>query len=331
MKSIPFPIDIVITWVNGGDPKWIEKKSKYSSDRGMNGENRFRDFEMFQYTFRSIEKFAPWVNKIFLVTDNQVPEWMDKNNSKLRIVDHKDFIPEKYLPTFNSNAIEMNIFRIKELSEHFILMNDDMIFIKNVKPTDFFCKDGRSLDSAILSPLSPIEDFNHINVNNMITINNSFTKHEVIKNNFRKFYNLKYGKALFRTIMMAPFPHFSNFWETHIAYSYSKSDFVDFWKNHFDLAQRTSKNKFRSNNDISHWLIRYEKMCQGNFVPRRVSFGKTQFIVETSSIKKAIRGNTKVICLNDPDKIKLKEITLSVTKVKKMLNEILGNKSTFEI
>ena len=95
-------IDIVITWVNGGDKEWLNKKNMYLKEcLNIEGKNnaRFRDWNTLKYVLRSIEKNASWVNKIFLVTDNQRPDWLVENE-KLKVIDHKDFIPEKYLPTF---------------------------------------------------------------------------------------------------------------------------------------------------------------------------------------------------------------------------------------
>jgi len=53
------------------------------------------------------------------------------------IVNHKDFIPEEYLPIFNSNAIELNMHKIKELSENFVYFNDDMFVLKEMKKEAF--------------------------------------------------------------------------------------------------------------------------------------------------------------------------------------------------
>jgi hypothetical protein len=80
----------------------------------------------------------PFIRKVFLVVsnDSQVPLWIDRN--KVEIVLHKDIIPAEYLPTFNSNTIEMHLHRIKELGEQFLYFNDDMFPIAPCEPTDFF-------------------------------------------------------------------------------------------------------------------------------------------------------------------------------------------------
>ena len=119
-------IDFVIIWVDGNDPKWLKEKNKYIKLDGDKTKNRFRDWKNLQYIFRGIEQFMPWVNKIFFITWGHLPKWLNINSKKIEIVNHKDFIPKEYLPTFNSNVIEINLHRIKNLSNKFILFNDDI-------------------------------------------------------------------------------------------------------------------------------------------------------------------------------------------------------------
>ena len=84
-------IDIVIPWVDGNDPIWIEEKNKYLKVNGDKSQNRFRDWGNLQYIFRGIEKFMPWINKVFFVTWGHLPKWINTNYEKLEIVNHKDF------------------------------------------------------------------------------------------------------------------------------------------------------------------------------------------------------------------------------------------------
>jgi hypothetical protein len=103
-------IDFVITWVDMDDPKWQAEFAKYSGkkENTKNGvsEARFRDYGFLKYWFRGVEKFAPWVRKIHFVTSGQKPDWLDANNPKINLVNHKDYIPAQFLPTYNSVVIE---------------------------------------------------------------------------------------------------------------------------------------------------------------------------------------------------------------------------------
>ena len=112
-------IDFVVLWVDGSDPKWLKEKNKYSDSKIDIDDTiaRYRDMKTFKYWFRAVEKYTPWVNKIHFITWGHVPDWLDTTNPKLNIVNHKDYIPKEYLPTFNSNVIELNLHRIEDLSE----------------------------------------------------------------------------------------------------------------------------------------------------------------------------------------------------------------------
>ena len=130
-------IDFVVTWVNMDDPEWQNEFAKYSgnSNNTKNGVSkaRFRDYGFLKYWFRGIEKFAPWVRKIHFVTSGQKPEWLDENNPKIHLVNHKDFIPAEFLPTYNSVVIERYMYRIPALADHFVYFNDDFYIINHIR------------------------------------------------------------------------------------------------------------------------------------------------------------------------------------------------------
>ena len=139
-------VDLVYLWVDGNDPEWRKRKSEYSKesfrDAGMDSEARYTDNGELKYSLRSAELYAPWVRNIFIVTDRQVPDWLDTGNTKIKIIDHKEILPAEILPTFNSTVIEHSLFKIPGLSEYFLYANDDMFFNKPVKKNDFFGEDG---------------------------------------------------------------------------------------------------------------------------------------------------------------------------------------------
>jgi len=147
--NLEHPIDVVILWVDGNDSLHREKMNPYlSNEQQLNDKNfrtRFDQVEEIEYAIKSILKFAPFARKIFLVTDNQIPNFLKnkKGNGafeKVEIVDHtvifKGF--EAFLPTFNCLPIETMLTNIPDLSEHFIYFNDDLFLIKETKPSDFF-------------------------------------------------------------------------------------------------------------------------------------------------------------------------------------------------
>lgn len=138
-------IDLVYLWVNGNDPKWQAKRDACigrPSGSQAHCKGRYADNGELKYSLRSAEKYAPWIRRIFIVTDNQIPEWLNTDNPKVQIVDHTEIMPAECLPCFNSAVIEMFLCNIPGLSEHFLYANDDTYFGKPVQPQDFFDKDN---------------------------------------------------------------------------------------------------------------------------------------------------------------------------------------------
>jgi hypothetical protein len=138
-------IDLVYMWVNGEDPKWLARKNNFLgvkvSDDEDNSNARYADNGELKYSLRSVEKNVPWINRIFIVTDNQVPDWLNRANPRVLIVDHKEILPEKALPCYNSSVIECFLWRIPGLSEYFLLANDDTFVNKPLVPDFFFADD----------------------------------------------------------------------------------------------------------------------------------------------------------------------------------------------
>lgn len=141
--SLDKAIDIVITWCDGNDPVFASRKKKRMREMGLKwdennlGDMRYFDNEELRYSLRSIHKYLPWINHIFLVTDKQRPSWL-VDNPKLTIIDHKEIIPSAYLPTFNSVTIESFIHHIPALAEKFLLFNDDFFINRPLSPSFFF-------------------------------------------------------------------------------------------------------------------------------------------------------------------------------------------------
>lgn len=142
-----YPVDLVYLWVNGQDKVWQQKKAFWQSKYGKLPDNavnkaRFRQFDELKYSLRSIEKNLPWLRYIFIVTDNQTPDWLNINHPKIKMVDHTDIFPESALPTFNSVAIETRLPYIQGLAEHFLFANDDNYVRVPLNKSFFFDEKG---------------------------------------------------------------------------------------------------------------------------------------------------------------------------------------------
>ncbi|XP_058130379.1 N-acetylglucosamine-1-phosphotransferase subunits alpha/beta [Anopheles ziemanni] len=127
-------IDVVYTWVNGSDPRFLDDLALYSATRDK---ARYDDKNELRYSLRSLEKYAPWVRNVYIVTNGQVPCWLNLENSRVRIVTHSEIADaDTALPTFSSASIETFIHRIPGLSRHFLYLNDDIFLGAPLYPDD---------------------------------------------------------------------------------------------------------------------------------------------------------------------------------------------------
>ena len=144
-----YSVDIVYLWCDSSDKIWQEKKNselkKYGKalDSDSTSECRFVENDELKYSLRSLEKYAPWINNIFIVTDNQIPKWLDISNSKIHIINHSEILSDDCLPSFNSVALETALQKIPGLSEYFLFANDDMFFGNYVDKSFFFNESGQ--------------------------------------------------------------------------------------------------------------------------------------------------------------------------------------------
>ena len=139
-------IDLVYLWVDGSDPEWQARRSAFTGQKLDNTEanckGRYADNDELKYNLRAVEKYAPWIRHVFIVTDGQTPAWLDTSCPDVTVVNQNDIIPEVSRPCYNSSLIEHFLYRIPGLSEHFLYANDDMFLNKPVTPDTFFTSDG---------------------------------------------------------------------------------------------------------------------------------------------------------------------------------------------
>lgn len=119
------------------------EEAKEEDEDNRDTDNRYRDSNELLYSLRSLEKYAPWIRHVYLVTDNQVPNWLDTSNPRITVVPHEDIFPNKsHLPVFSSPSIEAHLHRIPGLSERFAYFNDDVFLGAPTWPEDFIALDG---------------------------------------------------------------------------------------------------------------------------------------------------------------------------------------------
>ena len=325
-------IDFVIPWVDGGDPEWQKEKNKYSGKATSEDDVRdirFRDWETLKYWFRGVEKFAPWVNRIHFITWGHLPEWLNQDNPKLHIVNHKDYIPSEYLPTFSSHVIELNMHRIPGLSDKFVYFNDDIFILKPVSEEDFF-KNGLPCDLCVANAITPrLGEFSPILLQTTSYINKHFSKKRDIKKNFRKWFSLKYGKLLIRTICLMPWTFHTGFYNHHLAVPYLKSTLEEVWKEEPEILMETSGHKFRNDLDVSQYIFRYWRLAKGEFTPHEILGRYINMGEHNEAIYDAVqKGSYKLLCINDKESNY--DFETEKAKLIAAFEKLLPEKSSFE-
>lgn len=152
MPQPPYPIDAVITWVDGSDPNHAAKLHRALAGRSQVPStakaSRFQDSGELNYCVASLLKFAPWIRTIFIVSDQQQPglmAWVQASDKpeRVQVVDHQTLFAglDVPLPTFNIRSLISVLWRIPGLAERYVFLNDDFVLLQPVAPTDFFYQD----------------------------------------------------------------------------------------------------------------------------------------------------------------------------------------------
>ena len=245
-------IDFVVTWLDSNDPEWLKQYEYYKpSSKGDLSKARFRDMIIFQYWFRAVERYAPWVNKVFVVTNGKNPDWLNPNHPKLVLVKHEDYISQEYLPTFNSCAIELSLHRIKGLSEHFVYFNDDMFLNGPTKPEYYFknglpcdCNKETCYNVPIFTPKERFSIYMSM-LADIGIINAHFNRWRTVCQSPWRWFGIHLGfKGLIMSSILIKqrlFVGFSNF---HIEQAYLKSTFEEVWEKESDFLN-ASCTRFR--------------------------------------------------------------------------------------
>ena len=329
-------IDFVVPWVDGCDPVWRKEKYKYMGiDEPDAGDERYRDMGILKYWFRAVEAYAPWVNQVHFVTWGHLPEWLDPECPKLRIVRHQDYIPQKYLPTFSSRPIELNLHRIPGLSEHFVYFNDDLFLNAPVEP-EFFFQKGKPCDFLRCAPpefTDTTDVYAHTRVNSMVKVNYFHSYIKLFLRHPTKIVNLKYGAAasLDNLVKLGNMHHYVGLVDPHLPNAYCKKTFQDVWNAMPQLLERVSGNRFRTPFDVNQCVFRYWQLASGQFCPvSRASRGNFLNISYPFDTIAATLNDPdiKMVCINDsPHDIDFEQVKAQIAAV---LDRKLPNKSSFE-
>lgn len=277
-KNVEKKTDIVVLWVDGSDPAWQEQKIKYEAiEKGEKSNlsadaraQRYRDFGLMPYWFRGIEQNLSWIHKVYFVTWGHIPQWLNTSHEKLQVVRHDEIVPKEYLPLFNSNAIEIFVKNIPNLSEQFLYFNDDWFFMQKANPSRFY-KKGLPKDMLAFQPTVANESDDimpYIVLNNAMSLAHHFKKREEIKKHPGVYFHLGYPPLyFFYNLLEMAFPRYTAFYTVHGPSPMLKSVHEEVWEKEKAALERTASHRFRSKEDVSQCLFREWAKLSGRFVP----------------------------------------------------------------
>ena len=333
-------IDFVVPWLDSTDPVWQEEFQKYSQKgKGNKDAARFRNMDIFHYWFRAVEKYAPWVRKVFLITNGKFPEWINEDHPKLVLVKHSDYMPEECLPTFNSGAIELHMHRIEGLSEHFVYFNDDFFLNAPVTP-DYYFKNGLPCDNNRETyNLVPVYDPNDkfqiaFNVYACLgLVNAHFNRWATVRQSPRRWFGPHLGfRGLLLNVMLNKQPKFIGFPYRHYEQPFLKSVLEEVWQKE-PLFLNANCTRFRTDVSAIQYLFRFWQFASNRFWPVRNLSGKCYDLRqdELDNIEKALKDSRiKSVCLNDSPKCSEAEFEVLYQKVHELLERKFPEKSSFE-
>ena len=314
-------IDIIVPWLNGNDIHWQNEYKNYlkTQRKGDSCIIRTREWDMFPFFLRSVAENCKWVNKLFICVfdEHQIPAWLNTDNDKLKIIYHKDILNPEILPTFNGLCIESYMVLHKELSNNFVLCNDDFLFVNPTAETDYF---RNNICVKYKEPLNKNSSgtwgyFNH--------------KPDVWQNlmkNTVRFKEKITGNSTF-------YPMY------HIPEAFHKSDFINFFNSYGNIMDDEYKkysSKIRQDtNLIASSIVKWIQLDNNDFISDK------NFINDNLCIDLTDRTNWKklmdcclkykTICINDQvRKANQQQYLLIKTRLNRILITIFPNKCEFE-
>ena len=245
------PIDIVYCWCDGNEPQFKARKNHYLQleNRPMEqddvGELRFWNNEELKYSLRSLEKYLPWINHVYIVTDRQVPAWLNLHNPRVSIIDHSEIMPSQSIPTFSASIIEHYLANIQGLTEKFLYANDDMFFNKPLQPSFFFTGDRPKIYLTYFEKFQKIDDENDFKV-----------KYVQVSSWMQT--NLNSWLLLFKN-----YGHHEFYVSVHSIDGYTKKLFKETLKRYEKVFAITDKHRFRFPENIARSIFGLDMVYSG--------------------------------------------------------------------
>ncbi|WP_017602278.1 stealth family protein [Nocardiopsis lucentensis] len=285
VDQVDFPVDVVYTWVDGEDPEHAAKRARHrkggTATLAANA-SRCTSHDELRYSLRSLRMYAPFVRHVYLVTDNQVPAWLDTDAPGITVVDHRDiFADHDALPTFNSHAIGTRLHHIEGLSEHYLYFNDDVFLARPVRAEDFFHANG-----IAQLPFSPFQFGVGQPVEGEVAPNSA-------GKNVRALFAEQFGRQITHKFKHTPHPQI-------------RRVMLDLEERYPEEVARTTRSRFRSLSDVGfaatmhhHYALLTGRAVPGEFRMRYVDIGAPDARERLDRLEAS--EEVDFFCLNDFD------------------------------
>jgi len=283
-SDVTFDIDIVFSWVDGSSAEFqrvrAERMKTYVVGAGDDSAARYRQLDEIRYALRSVYLFAPWIRRIFIVTDSPTPAWLTEHPAVTIVPSSAFFLDPANLPTHNSHAIESQLHHIDGLSEHFLYSNDDMFFGRPVSPDMFFSPGGVTKFIEATTRIGLGENsIERSGFENAARVNRALLRR-------------RFGRVTTRHLEHAPTP--------------LRRSVLEQMEHEFpEEFARTAASPFRSSTDISvtNSLYHYYALMTGRAVVQpvaRVTYVETTLTSSLSQMSRLLRTRSEdFFCLND--------------------------------
>ncbi|QQD19091.1 stealth conserved region 3 domain-containing protein [Spongiibacter nanhainus] len=318
LRKFPKELDIVYTWVDGDDREWQKLKSIYDEKIESNddafGPGRFKSRGELKYSLRSLAFNSTLYRKVFIVTNGQVPNWLNTNHPKVVVVDHQDIFrnPEESLPTFNSHAIESNLHRIDGLGEYFIYKNDDFFFYNPIQKSNLFTTTG-----------VPLVFTNRVNSYGLVPPNDQVSPYANAWRNTSNIINETFGVLYTNTVK-------------HVPYLVSRSCAYEIEGIYKEKLCKTEKNRFRGKDDVSMpaslcqiWSLAKNKAVEADCRSRTLTLSRSMDMVWALQ-SLLIFSAVEFLCLNEEGQQNYRDQRTIDRRVVRFMNRSFPLKSEFE-
>ena len=297
------PIDIVLPFVNPNDPEWLSALSVTRPDIQTENSSRFRSLGTLKYLLRGISEYMPFIRNVVLVvsTESQIPDWL--NTEQVRIVCHRDFIPEEFLPTFNCCTIDSFLGNIPDLAEYIIYFNDDIFPVSPMTASDFFTEGKPHL---------------------------CFTEHESYVSGRVFFDECRVGLDMVTDLLRVPrYPAGELIAPGHTAFPITRAT-LEVFKDDCDEQIRSTITQFRAAKNANQYIYHYYHYFLGEYINDCCAYT----YIETKHDADAFRHcmfdkHFQLVCLNDTQQTN--DFNTRKQKLLEVFEEKFPNKCRFEL